>query len=257
MVLIEFYNRLNGYLKKEEKVSIDVLLAVGLVGLFISTLIGVFLTFPITYDSNVTTQYSIAIIGASSIYLILTVLFFGLLSPVKNLKNRVLLAGIAASPILIALIFFSILDDLLLEVWMLLVLVLAITEIFFWIDKNKPEKDQNVYWFTAKRKITALIDSIITIGFVIGSVNLGKKALKFIESNQGFVTEYGFYFATIIIAVGTLGLLIFINSLKYKKQKEKKPNQPGKKTVPRSKRSHKKTSRLSKQKLKQKKNRRK
>ena len=105
--------------------------------------------------------------------------------------------------------------------WNILLLLIVILEIFFLLDKSKPNKKDNLIKFTAKRKGVSLIKSILSIlgGFTL--YNLVKNYWETILKWIGYIGA-GALALALIIVIGYYYLRL--NSLKYNQHKKEVKN---------------------------------
>jgi len=91
---------------------------------------------------------------------------------------------------------------------------------FFWLDKQKPKKKQNKFWFTALKKGEAILETI----FVLGCLNLIRLAIDKIKiyDNWEIILKWiGYIGAGLIVLaviIGVFYLYLKLNSLKYDKK---------------------------------------
>ena len=109
------------------------------------------------------------------------------------------------------------------------VMVLIVAEVFFWLDKKRPKKNQSKIWFTVERKIVALGEASFFVVLVIGAYRYIVKGFAFISrvapDLSDWFARYGAAVAVGIVIVGT-GIIVavgfvYINSLKYRKERKK------------------------------------
>jgi hypothetical protein len=102
----------------------------------------------------------------------------------------------------------------------LLIPIVLLAELIFWKSKWKPAKNESTFWFTAKRKGLALIESAWWIIQANGLYNGIRWLFPWIETNQPFINEliYFFGWGTLIIGAGALIFYVWIklNTSKYK-----------------------------------------
>jgi len=97
---------------------------------------------------------------------------------------------------------------------------LILVEMFFWLDKQKPKKKQNKFWFTALKKGEAILETI----FVLGCLNLIRLAIDKIKiyDNWEIILKWiGYIGAGLIVLaviIGVFYLYLKLNSLKYDKK---------------------------------------
>jgi hypothetical protein len=104
----------------------------------------------------------------------------------------------------------------------LIVGVVIVAELIFLLfDNKKPKKKENKFWFTAKRKGIAYLESAFIILEVNGLYQLGKRGIPYIKRYYPEIVKWlGYVGITIIILAIVIGVLygyIYLNSLKYKK----------------------------------------
>ncbi len=120
---------------------------------------------------------------------------------------------------LCGIIFFQ---ELFIPIWILIILVLVITEIKFWLDKKKPEKKENKFKFTIKRKLIAFLESSFIIIVLGGLYNLSKKVIPYLEDNFIIIVKWLCYISIglmiLAIIIGIFWICIKLNSLKYSKR---------------------------------------
>jgi len=106
--------------------------------------------------------------------------------------------------------------------WITLVLVFIIFEfIFLKLDKAKPKKNDNVLWFTAKRKGIALLESLFVVLEINGLFQLSIRGYPYIRKYFPEILKWTGYIGIGIIAlailIGLVLLYLYVNSLKYRR----------------------------------------
>jgi|WetSurMetagenome_2_1015567.scaffolds.fasta_scaffold160675_2 hypothetical protein len=127
-----------------------------------------------------------------------------------------LLAIFFGSFTLIATGFYGIISNLSQQSSILYLILIAATiafaEIIFILDPQKPNSNQNKFWFTAKIKLESYSD----VFFGWASVGTGAVIIKNIQT----IITYGIYPIAFFIAVVAIAAYIGLNSLKYRDKKE-------------------------------------
>ena len=104
-----------------------------------------------------------------------------------------------------------------LPIWVLVIGIIAIMELFFFLDDKKPKKEENKIWFTAKRKFYALFDTLL----ILVNINNIRVISKELEINWIIVKDWigyiGIGIGTLLIVSGILYLFLKLNSLRYNK----------------------------------------
>ena len=102
-------------------------------------------------------------------------------------------------------------------IWVLVIGIIAIMELFFFLDDKQPKKEENKIWFTAKRKFYALFDTLL----ILVNINNIRIISKELEINWIIVKDWigyiGIGIGTILIVSGILYLFLKLNSLRYNK----------------------------------------
>ena len=108
----------------------------------------------------------------------------------------------------------------LLPIWILIIIILVILEIYFWMDKSKPKNKKNIIWFTLGKKLEALIESIATLG-VLNLIRISYERLKVLFIDWNEILKWTGYIGAGIIGLAIICLIIYgylkLNSLKYRK----------------------------------------
>lgn len=118
--------------------------------------------------------------------------------------------------------------------WVGLVIFIAVTELFFFLDKSKPKKKDKIFSFTIQRKLSALFDAFIFIlaannikilwDEIFPSISFSDIAVWFSNIWQSFTTALPgiLYWAGIVAGIIALTVLyLWLNSIRYKKRKTK------------------------------------
>ena len=104
--------------------------------------------------------------------------------------------------------------------WLLIIVGITIVELFFWFDKQKPKKKQNKFWFTASKKIEAILETIAVAG-ILNLIRLGIKELLKLKINWEVVITWigyiGIGISALVLLIGIIWSYIKLNSLKYQK----------------------------------------
>lgn len=103
--------------------------------------------------------------------------------------------------------------------WWVLIPIIALAELLFYLDKKKPAKKENTFWFTAKRKVQGLLEAAWVVLSIKGAYDLIPIVSQWLGENQELTNEIacfvGYGIATITI-IAILGYAwIKANSLKY------------------------------------------
>ncbi len=133
-------------------------------------------------------------------------------------KSPLILAGIAIATIL-GLYFLVTLSIPLLLLPIGVIGSIAVAEIIFWADPQKPTKDNNRFWFTAKVKLESYID--VAFGWLLMATGVG--GIKTVMDNWNGIQSFAIYPALFFGVVGSIGVYIWLNSFKYRKIYKKEP----------------------------------
>lgn len=112
---------------------------------------------------------------------------------------------------------------------MLLVLaiptVILAEVIFLRFDNREPNPGEHVLWFTAKRKVAALIESFVGVLAIFGLFKGGKHLVMWAQANWAWVKQ--FFGVVGIVAVIMLAVYIYIrlNAMKYNRVEQEEEEQ--------------------------------
>jgi hypothetical protein len=110
-----------------------------------------------------------------------------------------------------------------------IILTLILSEIFFWLDKKKPQKGDKVMEYTFWRKLDQIAESIIWVGMSMTVfkvrdeiVNVFGQIFNFFAQNFQFIIQILTWIGIIALIVGGTYAFVWVNSLKYRNVKKKK-----------------------------------
>jgi hypothetical protein len=98
---------------------------------------------------------------------------------------------------------------------------IAIAEIIYWQDPQKPTAKQNLYGFTAKVKLETYLDVAFGWTIVGATIYTVKSAVENSQALVDAVVNYGIYPLIVIAIIGAVAGYVLLNSLKYRKHTKK------------------------------------
>ena len=107
------------------------------------------------------------------------------------------------------------------KIWLFIVgvIVIAAELIFLLLDKTKPKKNEDKFWFTSKRKGIAYLESTFIILEINGLFQLGKRGLPYIKRYFPEIVKWIGYIGITLVGLGIIILILWgyvkVNSLKY------------------------------------------
>ena len=104
----------------------------------------------------------------------------------------------------------------------LVLLILFLVEIFFWLDKSKPDKSENITKFTLKKKFEAFCEVVLGLSGVAQIYILIREGIKHITKEVFMeILKWTGYIGAGIIALGIIVLIVYgwikLNERKYRK----------------------------------------
>jgi hypothetical protein len=97
---------------------------------------------------------------------------------------------------------------------------IAISEIIFIQDKQKPTEKQNRFWFTAKVKAESYLDTFFGL-CILATAKLGMDQINLNwQTVVNAILTYGIYPLMFFGVVGFVGIYIWLNSFKYRQKKD-------------------------------------
>jgi hypothetical protein len=118
---------------------------------------------------------------------------------------------------LLSTVIYEISTGIQYSVWIFIIIIAVMTEILFLLDKTSPsttDKD-NVMWFTAGRKIEALIEALVIFMLVKG-IGRELNILDYSKIYSIFVEDLKY----LILVAGVIAIIyifVWINSWRYRK----------------------------------------
>ena len=111
-----------------------------------------------------------------------------------------------------------------LNIWLIIVGVIVLAEIIFLLfDKKKPKKKESKFWFTAKRKAIAYLESTFIIIELNGLYQLTVRGYPYIKRYFPEIVKWLGYIGIGIICLVVVLLILYVyiklNSLKFKKRR--------------------------------------
>jgi len=91
--------------------------------------------------------------------------------------------------------------------------IIILAEAFFWLEKPVPDKKDNKYDFTLKRKAVNLFES----GFIVVNISNAVNILKLINFNSlvNILTCIAFYLGVLVLIIVAICGWVYVNSLKF------------------------------------------
>lgn len=93
-------------------------------------------------------------------------------------------------------------------------------------DYKRVKKKPSIFWFTAERKIIALLKSSFVVLCLLGAYNIVRKAAPWVKEHFPEILKWSGYLGIAALVIGgILGIAyiyIKINSMKYNGYKKKK-----------------------------------
>ncbi len=106
----------------------------------------------------------------------------------------------------------------LLPIWIMGIMLFLIMEYFFWIGNSKPNKKENKFWYTIKKKGENLLEAILILGLSFYVIYIVENINRVNIPWASVLKVSGYAFLGIIglgIIVGLFILYIKLNSLKW------------------------------------------
>lgn len=110
----------------------------------------------------------------------------------------------------------------------------AVAEIIFFADPQKPKGKDNRFWFTAQVKAECYVDVLFgwfIVGSIVGIYNIvAQNAESYGKAIIDTVMVYGIYPVAIVVGALAIYGYIYLNSLKYRKLPKEEPKAETKET---------------------------
>lgn len=109
--------------------------------------------------------------------------------------------------------------------WVSIPVILVMSEVIFYLDKGRPNEDEDAFTFTLWRKLEAIIDSLIIVVYAMGIVILSEKIdfYAILESNFPAIMQAIYWIGSVVLVVLGIAVWVWLNSLRYRKKDSKKP----------------------------------
>ena len=108
------------------------------------------------------------------------------------------------------------------NIWLVIIVVITLAElIFLLLDKTQPKKKEDKFWFTAKRKAIAYLESIFLVVELNGLYQLSVRGHPYVKRYFPEIMKWIGYIGVGLIILVVIGFVLYmyikLNSLKYKK----------------------------------------
>jgi len=110
-----------------------------------------------------------------------------------------------------------------------IILTLILSEIFFWLDKKKPQNGDNVMEYTLWRKLDQIAEAMIYVGVAMSIfkirdeiINIFGQLIEFFIQNAQAIMQILTWVGIIALIIGGSYAFIWVNSLKYRNTKRKR-----------------------------------
>ena len=145
--------------------------------------------------------------------------------------------GAGAVITIVAIFLFSFFGSLFFpNLFVVGIVCLVLSELFFWTSKRQPKSNESVFWFSFKWKVLYFLEALFWVIMVNGVWHFLEEFLEFLDVQQELVQALIGFVGWGTLAVIVIVAYVALNSLKFKqnlkqvvepKRKRKRKNVPG------------------------------
>lgn len=100
-----------------------------------------------------------------------------------------------------------------------ILLVLAAAEVWFYFDKSKPDRNDNVMLFTLWKKGESILEVLIVLVNAMNVIRFAPQIISALKGAYPMIMQWIGYLGVIMIALSIIYGYIYLNSLRYRNHK--------------------------------------